>query len=51
MEKSFHKNRAKLPYEEKVAVIIELQKIDIELSKLKKEKMPIYKQVWKLNKE
>lgn len=51
MEKSFHKNRAKLPYEEKVAQVIELQKIDIEMSKLKKEKIPDYKRVWKPNKE
>ena len=31
--KKFHKNRAKLPYEEKVAQVIELQKIDMEFSK------------------
>lgn len=44
----FHKDRAKLPFEVKVAQVIEMQKIDIEISKQKKEKRPAYKQVWDL---
>jgi len=48
--KEFHKNRAKLPYEEKVVQVIELQKIDVEFSKYRNEKRPAHKQVWDLAK-
>ena len=45
----FHKKNAKLSFEEKVAQVIELQKIDIEFSNHKNEKRSAYKFVWDLN--
>ena len=44
--KEFHKDQTKLSYEEKVAQVIELQKIDIEFNKHKNITMPSYKKVW-----
>ena len=45
----YHKNLAKIPFEEKVKIIIELQKIDAEMRKgnrkLKKAK---YQKVWRI---
>jgi hypothetical protein len=34
----YHKSQAKIPYEEKLKIIIELQKIDIEMRKNNKRK-------------
>ena len=45
----FHKNRAKTPYEEKVKVILELQKIDQEMrSKQKRKNDPKTNKIWDL---
>jgi len=47
--REFHKENAQLPYEEKVRQVIELQKIDLEFSKNRREKKPTYKRVWVLD--
>ena len=49
-KKEFHRNNASLPYEEKVKQIVELQKIDIEFGKYRKEERPLYKRkAWVLD--
>jgi hypothetical protein len=45
-KREFHKENAQLPYEKKVMQIIELQKIDLEFSKNRREQIPAYKRVW-----
>ena len=45
-KREFHKENAQLPYEKKVMQIIELQKIDLEFSKNRREQIPDYKRVW-----
>lgn len=45
-KKEFHKENAKLSYEEKVAQIIELQKIGVEFDKHKKGPKSPIKRVW-----
>jgi len=45
----YHKNRAKIPFEEKVKIIIELQKIDAEMRKGNRSRLrPKYYQVWQI---
>ena len=45
----YHKLRAKLPYEEKLKIIIELQKIDIEMRKNSNKKTDDnkFRMVWR----
>lgn len=46
----YHKKRADLPYEEKVRIIIELQKIDMEMIKNNKERdyKNKYRRLWNI---
>ena len=45
----YHKNKAQTPYEEKVRIILELQKINEEiLSKNKRKNNRTYTKVWEL---
>ncbi len=46
-KKEFHKIQSKLPFEEKFKIIIELQKIDSEFNKYRKNKHN--KKVWKID--
>jgi len=46
LNREFHKKQSKLPFEEKVKIIIELQKIDSEFNKYRKNKHN--KKVWNL---
>lgn len=50
-KKEFHKNNAEQTYEEKIAQLIELQKIDIAMRESKGESTPSYKQVWDFDKK
>ena len=47
---NFHKNRAKMPFEEKVKIIVELQKIENEFIKSNKNRSNTvkYRKVWVL---
>ncbi|MCK5058728.1 MAG: hypothetical protein KAT34_18910 [Candidatus Aminicenantes bacterium] len=45
-KKKFHKNRAKLPFEEKIRIVIKLQQLANEISKRKKHQhttLPVWK--------
>ena len=45
----YHKSIAKIPFEEKVKIIIELQKIDAEMRKgCRKQTKAKYREVWKI---
>ncbi len=45
----YHKNRAKLSFEEKIKIIVELQKIDAEMrNKNRSEMKPKYHQIWQI---
>ncbi len=46
-KKEFHKIQSKLPFEEKFKIIIELQKIDSEFNKYRKNKLN--KKAWKID--
>jgi hypothetical protein len=47
---NYHKNRAKMPYEEKVKIIVELQKIENEFIKNNKNRKTNskYRKVWEI---
>jgi hypothetical protein len=49
-KREFHKEKAQLPYEEKVMQVIELQKIDLEFSKNRRGRKSTHKLVWVLGK-
>ena len=46
----YHRSRAKMPYEEKIKIIVELQKIDVEMRKRNSKRRSNDKlhQVWQL---
>ena len=45
----YHKRKAKIPYEEKVKIILELQKINAEMRSGKKRKKEEYNaKIWKI---
>lgn len=45
----YHKNRAKIPFEEKIKIIVELQKIDAEMRKKNRNGLkPKYYKVWEI---
>jgi hypothetical protein len=45
----YHKNLAKMPFEEKVKIIVELQKIDTEIRKKNSKRIGAkYRKVWQL---
>jgi len=45
----YHKSRAKLPFEEKIKIIVELQKIDAEMRKKSRNRLhPKYYQIWQI---
>ena len=48
---AYHRSQAKLPYEEKVKIIIELQKIDAEMRKNNKKRPANdkFRMVWDIN--
>ncbi len=48
-KKAFHKERAAISYEEKFAIVIKLQEIDMEIRGAKYKEEQSYKRVWKLN--
>lgn len=49
-KREFHKERAKLSFEEKIKIVVELQKIAIEMRKANpKRKNPEFQMVWDLN--
>lgn len=50
-KREFHKEQAKLPFEQKVTQVIELQKIDLEFKKLKGEKKNSFNRVWVFDKK
>lgn len=44
----YHLNRSQMTFEDKIKVIIELQKIDFEFSKIRKKTFDAYKRIWNL---
>ncbi|MBI2430128.1 MAG: hypothetical protein HYV29_15275 [Ignavibacteriales bacterium] len=48
MKREFHDRNARIPFEEKVRQIIELQKIDMEFNKQRKSPRAPYMRVWKM---
>jgi hypothetical protein len=46
-KEQFHKDRAKLPFEEKIKILVQLQQIAEDVSLFKKGKKPLLP-VWKL---
>ncbi len=47
--RQFHKDQSKLPYEEKVRQVIELQKIEIETRKATGREIPEWMKVWEID--
>ena len=48
-KKEFHKEQAKLTYEQKVAQVMELQKIDLEFRKSRNAPIQNHEYVWNLD--
>ena len=47
-KKKFHEDMANLPFEEKIKIIVELQKIDLEMRKTSGRKIKPYEMVWQI---
>jgi hypothetical protein len=47
----YHKQKAKMPFEEKLKIIVDLQKIDLEMIKNNKKRKSVNKlrNIWRLN--
>ena len=50
-KEKFHQDMAQLPIEEKVKILVRLQKIHLAMMKARGEKIPPEKRVWKIPEE